>query len=525
MSVRTILQAFAATTFCVSGALADSATVPATAPAAQSGDFVEQPVGDYAMPAAATPAASGTQGATTAQPAGAAPSAPAAASSGAGGGPFGFVNGIGHSASLFGDMWGLRPVLATAGMTLTIQEQSEILGNVAGGTRQGFDYEGLTTATLQMDTQRAFGWSGGLFNVSMLQIHGRNLSADNLSTLQTASGIEADRATRLWELWYQQQLFDNKVDVKIGQQSLDQEFMTSTNSNYFVNTMMGWPMLPSADLPGGGPAYPLSALGIRVRAHPSDSVTVLAGVFNGSPVANNSGDPQMRNPSGTSFPLNGGVLAIAELQYSYPSQGTLVQAGQADPLSRTYKVGFWYDSESFADMRFDNTGLPLADPASSGVPASHRGDYAFYAVADQMIYRFEKDPDRSINVFVRPMFTPLQDRNLISFSVNGGLTMHEPFFGRDDDTAGIGFGYTRVSDSATGFDQDTAFYNPGVYSPVRHSETFLEATYQYQVTPWWQIQPDLQYVFNPGAGVLNPNNPTQKVKNETVIGVRTNILF
>ena len=35
--------------------------------------------------------------------------------------------------------------------------------------------------------------------------------------------------------------------------------------------------------------------------------------------------------------------------------------------------------------------------------------------------------------------------------------------------------------------------------------------------------PDIQYVINPGAGIVNPNNPTQKIKNEFVIGLRTNI--
>ena len=40
--------------------------------------------------------------------------------------------------------------------------------------------------------------------------------------------------------------------------------MVSQNALLFVNTMFGWPMVPSADLPGGGPAYPLSALGVRV---------------------------------------------------------------------------------------------------------------------------------------------------------------------------------------------------------------------------------------------------------------------
>lgn len=435
------------------------------------------------------------------------------------------AGGSSQNTNLFGDLGGLRPALAKIGVTLSLQEQSEILGNLSGGRRQGFDYDGLTTGTLQLDTQPAFGWAGGLFNVSGLQIHGRNLSTDNLRTLQFASGIEADRATRLWELWYQQKLFDDKADVKIGQQSLDQEFMVSQNSNYFINAAMGWPILPTENMPGGGPAYPLSALGVRGRVHLTDSLTILGGIFNGSPVANNTGDPQMRNPSGTSFPLNGGVLAIAELQYAVGSPDPSAKGADTNSLPGTYKVGFWYDSEKFDDLRFDNSGLPLASPASTGVAARHGGDYGFYGVVDQMLYRFQDDSGHNLNVFVRPMFTPLDDRNLISYAVDGGVTLHEPFAGRSDDVAGLGFGYARVSAAASGFDQDKAFFNPGVYTPVRHSETFIEATYQYQATPWWQIQPDFQYVFNPGAGVLNPNVPTQKVRNEAVVGVRTNITF
>jgi porin len=509
---------FIATGFAARAQSPSPATAPAPASGAahaapSSGEFIEEPIGTDAI----------ESGELIEQPVESGKSAPPPASATTRG-PFDFLNSAARSANLLGDMWGVRTLLAQYGMTLSIVETSEVLGNVTGGARQGFAYEGLTTATLQMDTARAFNWDGGLFNVSGLQIHGRNLSADNLLSLQTASGIESDRSTRLWELWYQQK-FGDKLDVRLGQQSLDQEFMVSQNALYFVNTMFGWPMLPSANMPGGGPAYPLSALGARARVHVSDSVTLLAGVFNGSPVSDSTGDPQIANPSGTSFPLNGGVLAIAELQYSYPSSGTLVRAGDTDELARTYKIGIWYDSESFADQRFDDTGLSLADPASSGNPAMHRGNYAIYAVADQMIYRWKDDPDHNINVFVRPMIAPQQDRNLINFSINAGLTIHEPLPGRGSDVFGLGMGFTRVSNGATGFDQDTALFNPGVYSPVRRTETYIEATYQYQVMPWWQIQPDIQFVFNPGGGIVNPNNPNESVKNELVIGVRTNITF
>jgi porin len=324
-----------------------------------------------------------------------------------------------RSYNLLGDMWGLRTALSQYRMTLNIVEASEVFGNVTGGAYQGPEYNGVTTGTLQLDTQRAFGLNGGLFNVSGLQIHGGTLSATNLYSLQTASGIEADPATRRWEFWYQQK-FGNNFDVEFGQQSLDQEFMDSQNASYFVNTMFGWPMLPSADLPGRGPAYPHSALGVRARAHLTDNITVLAGDFNGMPVSDNTGDPQGRNPSGTSFPLNGGVMALADLQFVYPGTGTLVKAGEDDQLASTYRIGVWYDSAEFDDLRYDYMGLSLANPASTGTSATYRGDYSFYGVADQMVWRSAEDPDRNIDVLLRPMFTPLQDHNLISFSLNGG---------------------------------------------------------------------------------------------------------
>jgi porin len=435
-----------------------------------------------------------------------------------------FLSGLARTNYLLGTMGGLRPFLAQYGISLALQETSEVLGNVTGGVHKGFAYDGLTQMVLQLDTNRAFGWYGGTFNASALQIHGRNLSADNLGTLQTASGIEADRATRLWELWYDQKfLEEDRADIKIGQQSLDQEFIVSQNALLFVNTMFGWPMVPSADLPGGGPAYPLSALGVRGRWRPVDPLTFLVGVYNGSPVPNNNGDPQQVNASGTSFPTNGGALVFAEMQYSYPSLGSMLYADQSEKLARVYKLGFWYDTEHFADQRFDNTGLSLANPLSIGIPQQHRGDYSIYAVADQMIWADPEEFDRTISLFARAMGTPQADRNLIDFSLNFGMTLHEPFPHRDGDTFGVAMGYARVSGQAARLDQDTAFYT-GAFTPTRSSETFIEVTYQYAVAPWLQLQPDFQYVFNPGGGVANASG-TARVKDEAVIGVRTNILF
>ncbi len=438
----------------------------------------------------------------------------------------GLLGDLNRTNFLLGDLFGVRTQLSKYGVSLAIQETSEVLGNATGGVHRGAAYDGLTQAIMQLDTQRAFGLYGGLLNISALQIHGRNLSADNLASLQTSSGIEGDRSTRLWEAWYDQKfLEEDRLDIKIGQQSVDQEFIYSAGGATFVNTMFGWPLVPSVDLPGGGPAYPLSDLGVRLRYRPINPVTLLVGVFNGNPAPTNQGDPQRADASGTSFPLNGGTLTFVELQYTYPAIGTLVYPGEGAPLGHTYRIGFWYDSERFADQRLDTTGQSLAAATSNGLPLQHRGDYSIYAVADQMLWRKASDPNRSVSVFGRVMGTPEANRNLADFSLNAGILYHDPFINRADDTIGLGLGYAHVSPAVTAYDRAVAIANPTSYNPIRTSETYVELTYQYQVHPWWQVQPDLQYVFNPGGGLADPNSPTRKIGDEFVLGVRTNILF
>jgi porin len=432
-------------------------------------------------------------------------------------------------ATLLGDAGGLRTLLGKYGITLGVTETSEVLGNATGGVRQGATYDGLTTATLQVDTLRAFGLTGGLFNASALQIHGSNLSAENLLNLQTASGIEANRATRLWELWYQQAFMDGAFDIKVGQQSVDQEFIASTGSALFVNTMMGWPLAPSVDLYAGGPAYPLSSLGARIRGQVFPNVTALLGVYDDNPPGGSfSDDSQTRGAEkyGARFNLNTGALIFGELQYAYnqPSAGDVAKDDNKG-LPGTYKIGFWYDTGAFPDQRYGTDGLSLADPASNGTPVMHRGNFSVYGVFDQVVYHPDPAEARAVGIFARVMGAP-DDRNLISFNLNAGVTLKSPFEGRDNDTAGLGVGYGLISSGARTLDQAAAsFAGPTVYSPVRSSETFIEATYQIQLAPWWQVQPDFQYVFNPGGGIVDPADPAKRIGDEAVFGMRTNITF
>jgi len=383
-----------------------------------------------------------------------------------------------------------------------------LLGNLAGGVKQGATMQGVTTGTLEIDTGKAFGLQGGTFHVSGLQIHGQSLSGPYLDNLQAANGNEAEDTTRLWELWYDQAFLGGKFDIKVGQQSIDNEFMVSQYSGLFVNTMAGWPLIPSDDLYGGGPAYPLASLGVRVQAKPTDNTTVLAGVFDDNPGGGAfDDDAQELDKNGAKFNLNTGALFIAELQYATKIGG----------MPGTYKIGGWYDSGAFPDQRFGTDGLSLANPASNGNPLMHHGNYSLYAVADQTVWQSSADKARTLNVFGRIMGAP-DDQNLIDFFFNGGVTLTAPLPGRDNDQAGIDFGIGKVSSQAAALDQDSG-------APAQTTEELIELTYQAQVTGWLVVQPDLQYVINPGGGVPDPNDPIHTLRNEFIAGARAVVTF
>jgi porin len=423
---------------------------------------------------------------------------------------------ITQRANLLGTIGGLRTALGNEGITFGLTDSENLLDNTTGGIKTGATMQGVTTATVDVNTQTLFGLAGGTFHISALQLHGQPISGPYLGSLQAANGNEGEDGTRLWEMWYDQSFHYGLFDIKIGQQSIDNEFIDSSNSALFVNTMAGWPLVPSDDLYGGGPAYPLSSLGVRLQLKPAANQTILAGVFDDNPGGGQfSDDAQYLDRNGAKFNLNTGALFIAEYQFStnQPAMGQMVSAGDNTvALPGTYKIGGWYDTAAFPDQRYGTDGLSLANPASNGNPLMHHGNFGLYAVVDQAVWQSPTDSSRNVNVFARVMGAP-ESQNLIDFFVNGGVTVTEPIHGRTNDTAGLDFGLGKVSSRAAGLDVDSGL-------PRRSTEELFELTYSAQVVPWLVVQPDIQYTINPGGGVLNPNDSTHNIENELVVGAR-----
>ena len=109
----------------------------------------------------------------------------------------------------------------------------------------------------------------------------------------------------------------------------------------FINGTFGWPGATAANMAAGGPGYPLTSLGVRVRYAPTDNLTILAAVFNGSPADPFAEDPQADNRYGTEFRLQDPPLLMVEGQFKYRPAACLAQlSSAAGSSSITMRLNF-----------------------------------------------------------------------------------------------------------------------------------------------------------------------------------------
>ena len=424
-------------------------------------------------------------------------------------------SGLWNQDTLTGNWGGLRTTLQNDGISLGLQEQSEVWDNSLGGRRQGTTYDGLTTASLRIDLEKLAGWSGATFYADFFQIHGHGPSGSLVGNLQFVSSIEATDGNRLYDLWLEQVLLNGRLNVRVGQEGASDEMMIADDAAIFANASFGYPALPDSDLPDGGPNYPLASPFVRVRYQASNAITLVTAAYSDDPAPSGTGDPQLRDHTGTTFRLNGHALLFWEVWYSRN------KGDNAPGLPGIYKLGVWYDSARFPDVLYDNAGVTLANPASDGIPLGHDGDYAVYGIVDQTVWRRPGNSGESLAMFFQVMGAP-DDRNLSNLFIEAGLNWKGPF-GRGSDSAGIAVSYEGIGGAARRYSEELAALN-GYGTTYASNETVIEATYVYQVAPWWILQPDAQYVVNPGAGI--PNGFGSKVlSNAFVIGVRTTVTF
>ncbi len=374
------------------------------------------------------------------------------------------------------------------GLSFPVSYKGEVLGNPSGGHRQGAIYDGLLEAGVTVDLGKLANWQGATLTVDGLYPHGSSLTRNDVRDFNVLSNIDAVHSPRLYEAWLEQDLDGGVFSIRAGQVAIDSEFFISTIGALFINSAFG--VLPSVGMNMNVAFYPVAAPGVRLKATPNDSWSVQGGVYDG-----NVGDLHTTNRNGLRFNLNGsdGAFAIGEVDYTLHAPP--VADGKQTPapvLSGTYKLGGYYNTEAFTD---DTTGRP------------QHGDYGFYVIMDQNVWQAPGSPGQGLQAFARVSAAPA-DRNEVEFYTDGGLDYTGLIPGRTQDVMGLGLSYAKLSNGLR-----DAQGNPC----PNHYEAIVELTYQAVMTPWLNIQPDLQYIFNPGALGAQPD--------ALVVGLRFNLTF
>ena len=418
-------------------------------------------------------------------------------------------NGIPDDVIVPIDVAGVRKSLGSNGIGIGGTYIADVLGNPSGGIKQGTHYDGLLDVHMDIDFQRIAGRKGLCFHANGFQINGTSITAQDLGSIISASNIEAFPATRLDEFWFEQYMFNDRVSVRFGALAVDTEFLIADSAGAFIANTFGWTTISSDNLPFGGPIYPFASPGVRVSVQPNDRFKLMIDVNDDNPAGHcpEGLDPGQCNTDGLEFRLDDPPLLLVEADYSYNKDGR---------MPGTIKLGGWHDFGKFSDQRFDVDGAPQG--ITGAVPLLHDGTYALYGVIDQMIYRLPGDGDaKGVSVFARVVGSP-SDRNQINVYADGGIVFTGMIPRRPNDVFGIGLAYTGISDDASAFDRDSGL------SVIRNHETLLEISYTAEIKPGWTLQPDLQYIWQPGGNVPDDAG-TGAVKNAAVLGARTTINF
>ncbi len=402
--------------------------------------------------------------------------------------------------------------LPKSGVKLGVQEQAEVWGNLSGGRRRGTTANGLATFSIEADLGKLMGLTDWSFFANVFQIHGRSITLDRVGNLQTISNIEATRGTKLYNIWLAPTFFAGRLQMRIGQEGANDEMMFSQQAQLFLNSSFGFPALLAMNLPSGGPNYPIAAPMIRGIYKINDYFSVMGAVFNGDPAGPGPGDPQLRDRYGIAFRVNDPPLMFGELWFS-------PQGSDEKALPGLWKLGVWRHNGRFADQRFDASGVLLALP-NSGAARMYRGNQAYYAIMDQMLWRRTGTSDQGFGVWALLMGTP-RDRNVVDIFAEGGFTFKGPLESRPDDKLGMAFTMMKISKTARAFYQDGFLAGTGLV-PLKPYELVTELTYLYTFSKNFSLQPSLQYVIHPGAGLPSPASRDLQIprRNAWVLGVR-----
>jgi porin len=406
-------------------------------------------------------------------------------------------------STLTGDWGGIRNDLAKKGVTIDFNVTQIGQGNVDGGKKINWQYGGRGDLTLNVDTQKLGLWPGGFITVEVEGNWDKSVNPDTgaLSPVNTNQvfpmtgsdqlNIPAVSVTQF--LSHHFGVFIGKVATITPTSGDMNEFAHGKGDTQFFNTALNFNpamlvTVPYSTLAAGAVILPTS--------DPKEAiVSVMA--YDGNGEANSSGFDTV---------LKGNT--------AYAGEGR-VRTGFFGKTGHQL-VGGVYSTRNFTSLN-QNLRIIIENRAIQ----QEENTWAIYYNFDQYLYEPKKE--QGVGIFGRFGISDGK-ANPVHHFYSLGIGGKGAVPGRPLDQFGLGWYYIDVS--------NPSFTGPFATTSFLRDEQGLEAYYNFAITPWARLTPDVQIVRPAQINTVRVNTsppPPVTVKNEidtaTIVGLRLELIF
>jgi porin len=360
-------------------------------------------------------------------------------------------------------------------LTFQLVYTADVLSNLSGGISEDSAYLDNLDLVLEIDADALWGMTNTQFMLYGIYNNGAKFSETIVGDAMAVSSIETGvSAVRLYEAWVKVGIGESS-EVLFGLYDLNSEFDVLESAGLFMNGAHGIGAEVSQAGLNGPSIFPITGLALRFESKISEKWRYRIAAIDGVP-----GDPEKPDRTTIDLSSDDGALIIGELERN---------AGRSRLL-----VGAWTYTANFDNVPFD-------DPA---IPSSRdNGNAGLYVRGESVLF----DEASKLSAFWR-IGVAEGDFNVFASYVSAGINWQGIIASRPDDL--FGFAIERADASSTLRDVGSDF---GLDFDTH--ETALELTYRAPVSKRLTLQPNIQYVINPGL------DPT--LGNALVVGIRFEI--
>lgn len=368
-----------------------------------------------------------------------------------------------------GDWGGLRHQLEDNGVKFSADYSGETAYNTDGGLHRSARYSQNIKLGVQFDLSRLYGLdNAGKVQLSINDRRGHSASEELVGNRLPIQENFGGLYTRLTELSYERN-FTPALNIKLGYMAMGNDLGgldSGTLCNFMNAGFCGHPLNMSGG--SGWTNYPNARLGARVKYDLSPAWQVRVAAFNVDPESNgNSSRAWKLGPKHTT-----GTVVPVELVYRLLGE-----------LPGEYKVGYYYDSSNVKRIGRNDE-------------VAGRGGH--YLLIDQAVWNDPGVAGRSLHAFGQYSASSKAASPFTKW-YGTGVVLYQPFAGRPRDTLSLGYGRAVPNPRSRAVLEDAAARNDQEFPTIDSAEQLIELSYGYQVTPWLNLRPDLQYIIEPGA--------------------------